>query len=162
MSTVTPKLGLVKPTTLEQYALSVLNNNADLIDQYAMQVDYGSSSVNNGTWNFTGCRFTRVRTDLRGIVIVELILTLTAVVVPSNTAATLDVAGVIPSGYRPVGHTSIPVLSALTSNAGVGQQVGIVLKTDGTFGIRSQAAGFTATAGSQIYSQHVYRWDGIL
>lgn len=32
MSTVTPRLNLVKPTTLEQYALSVFNNNMDLID----------------------------------------------------------------------------------------------------------------------------------
>lgn len=38
MSTVTTRLGLVKPTTLEQYALSVLNNNMDTIDQF--QIDF--------------------------------------------------------------------------------------------------------------------------
>lgn len=162
MSTVTPKLGLVKPAGLEQFSRATYNNNLDIIDAAAMQVDYGSSSVSNGTWDFTACRFTRVRTGTRGIVVVELILTLTAVVVPSNTAAVLSVASVIPAGYMPLSATSIPVLSALTSNAGVGQSVGITLKSDGSFGIRSQAAGFTATAGSQIYSQHLYRWDGVL
>jgi hypothetical protein len=154
--------GLEDPIGGEAHSRAMLSRNWGRLNDAMMQVDYGTSSISNGTWDFTACRFTRVRTGTRGIIVVELYLTLTAVVVPSNTSALLSVAGVIPVGYRPLGATSIPVLSALTSNAGVGQQVGVALKSDGSFGIRSQGAGFTATAGSQIYSQHVYRWDGVL
>jgi hypothetical protein len=153
---------LVKPTTLEQFALSTLNNNMDLIDAAAMKVDYAVGNVVDANWNFSASRWTRVRTGTRGIVVVETILTLAALAIPANTAAPLNVAGAIPSGYMPLGATSIPVVGALTSNAGVGQSIGIQYKSDGSFGIRSQAAGFTATAGSNIYAQCVYRWDGVL
>lgn len=38
MSTVTPKLNLVKPTTVEQFSLATLNNNMDIIDSNASSV----------------------------------------------------------------------------------------------------------------------------
>lgn len=161
MSTVTPKLNLVKPTTLEQYALSVFNNNMDIIDAAAMQVDM-VNSTGNGSIDYRGCRFTRVRTGNVGIIVVEIIVTFGSTVIPSNTAATLDVAGAVPAGYMPVSHTSIPVQAALTSNAGVGQQIAFAIKNSGAIGIRSQGAGFTTTSGSQTYAGYVYRWDGVI
>ena len=163
MSTVTPVLNLVKPTTLEQYSLSVMNNNMDLIDAAAMRVDEANSTISGSQWSFLGCRFTRVRTGLKGIVIAEMVVTfIAALAIPSNTAATSNVANVIPAGYRPQGKTSIPVESALTSNAGVGQHVGIALESDGNFGIRSAGAAFTSTTNSQFYFSTAYRWDGVL
>ena len=161
MSTVTPNLGLVKPTTLEQFALSVLNNNMDTIDAAAMQVDM-VNSAGNGAIDYRGCRFTRVRTGNVGIIVVEIIVTFGVTAIPSNTAATLDVAGAVPSGYRPVSHTSIPVQAALTSNAGVGQGIGFAIKDNGVIGVRSQGAAFSTTSGSQTYAGYVYRWDGVL
>lgn len=72
MSTVTPRLGLVKPTTLEQYALSVFTNNMDIIDSdTVMQSEWKPSWTNatlqnawvayaGGGGYFNGLRYRRV------------------------------------------------------------------------------------------------------
>lgn len=46
MSTVTPRLGLTKPAGIEQYSLSVINNNSDAIDAFMVNtVDKMSQGV---------------------------------------------------------------------------------------------------------------------
>ncbi len=129
---------------------------------HGMQIDYASSTYNDGTWNMTVCKFTRLRVGLFGIVVVDCVISLPAATLPANTATPTSLAGVVPAGYRLVTGASLPMETSTTANSGVGQGVHVGFKSDGSFLIRSAGAGFTLTAGSTMTWHTAWRWDGVL
>lgn len=162
MSTVTTLLGLVKPTTLEQYALSVMNNNMDLIDAASVQIDTASSTANWTNFSFLGSTFTRMRVGNEGIVVAHIqALVDTASTVPFNTQTGHDYANVAPAGYRPERLQSYTTF--VQSAAGRGDNVQCALDSLGNWYIRSNtASGFTTTFNAIVHCFWTYEWDGNL
>lgn len=162
MSTVTPRLGLVKPTTLEQFALSVLNNNMDLLDVACPRISTVNSAANAATWDFTNSKFTRIDFGNGNGIIVAYFSALvkTATALPINTAAGLAVTGVIPQGYQ--GNGSISYQQAIASGAGRGDEVQVLIQGgSSSWLVRSNTGvAYTTIVGSSINSAVVYQWDG--
>ena len=161
MSTVTPKLNLVKPTTLEQYALSVLNNNMDLLDAAAVQIDSVNSTANWTNFSFLSSRFTRVRIGTVGFVVAHIqALVDTAAAIPANTVTGDQYGNVVPAGYRPArtqGYTNF-VQVGPTNNIGTNAQCAI--DTLGNWYVRANGTGYTTTFASIIHCYWTYEWDG--
>lgn len=162
MSTVTPRLGLVKPTSVEQYALSVFNNNMDIIDEAVVHVDSAFSTADWTNFSFLLSRFTRVRTGNTGIVVAHIQAKVdTADTVPFNTQTGDDYGNVAPVGYRPERLQSYTTF--VQSAAGRGDNVQCALATDGSWFIRSNTAGgFTTTVNAIVHCFWTYEWDGNL
>ncbi len=162
MSTVTPNLGLVKPTTLEQYALSILNNNSDIIDASAVLIDTAASTANWTNFSFLGSVFTRVRIGTKGVVIAHVLaLVDTAHALPINTAAGANYGAVIPAGYRPKIRQSY--FTSIQHDATHGDAVQTSLETNGDWVVRSNGgSALTVTFAATIHCYCVYEWDGAL
>jgi len=163
MSTVTPLLNLVKPTTAEQFSLATYNNNLDLIDAKAAQYSEAQGTINGTNYDFRQSTFTRIRLGAtQGIVVTELIIIFkTAVSIPANNAASLLLsAAVCPPGYRP--NQNIGLLPSAVSAAGASGGLEVSMNSSGDVNIRSFGAGFTTTVNSQTEALMVYRWDGSL
>lgn len=168
MSTVTPRLGLVKPTTLEQYALSVLNNNADLIDAAAVLTATANSSYNTNSVSGLSSKFTRMATGAVGIIIAEIAVdfdNVGGIIIAANTAASTHLPAFIPAGFRPASTPhSFPVSAAsMVKNGGQGQIL-VCGPEAGTGDImfNTTAAAYTAPTGSDFNCFMCWRWDGSL
>lgn len=166
MSTVTPRLGLVKPTTLEQYALSVLNNNMDAIDAALV---LGATA--NGTYNTNGVagttsKFTRLSIASVGIVVAEIGVDFDnagGIVIAANTAASTHLPAFVPAGFRPAtAPHAFPIATvSINKNGGQGQTLGIGIEAStGDLLLNSTGVAYTAPTGSEINACLVYRWDG--
>jgi hypothetical protein len=129
---------------------------------HGLVIDYASSTYNDGTWNLTVTKFTRLRVGTFGIVVVDCVISLPGVSIPANTATPTTLAGVVPAGYRLVTGASLPLETSTTANSGVGQGVHVGFKADGSFLIRSAGSSFTLTAGSTMTWHTAWRWDGVL
>lgn len=162
MSTVTTLLGLVKPTTLEQYALSVFNNNMDLIDAASVQVDSVMSTANWTNFSFLNSSFTRVRVGNKGIVVAQVAaLVDVASTTPTNTQTGDNYGNVAPTGYRP--KRTLNYTPCIQSGNGRGDTVQCALSTAGDWFIRSNTgSGFLTTAAATVNSYWAYEWDGNL
>lgn len=135
MSTVTTRLGLVKPTILEQYALSVMNNNMDLIDaevvlQDEWKPDWNDLTPLSGTWvdyvggggYYSGIRYRAVgdMLHIQGMV---------------KSGAAGSVIATLPVGFRPE-HTGIFACEA----NGVGVLAMVIVDNGGVMSYRSGPA----------------------
>lgn len=161
MSTVTTRLGLVKPTTLEQYALSVLNNNADLIDTAMPRITTQAGTTDDANRSNLNAYFTRIEFgNGNGIIIANLFITLkTALVLNANTGANVvAMVAAVPAGYRP--PETVQNDLGLLSGVSRGDIVNIAIGPTGDLTMRSGAAGFTTTAGVSLVKQHTWKWSG--
>lgn len=134
MSTVTTRLNLVKPTTLEQYALSVMNNNMDLIDAGLVLQSEWKPAWNTltltATWvayaggggYFNGIRYRAVgdQLQIQGMV---------------KSGAAGSQIGVLPVGFRPE-YTGI---FACEANA-AGTLAMVIIDNSGVISYRSGPA----------------------
>lgn len=163
MSTVTPNLGLVKPTTLEQYALSVLNNNMDKIDLASAFYTTATSTLDTAACNCTGSIFTRIRIGAtQGIVVALIDCNFdTAVTLAANTAGGTVIGNVCPSGYMPA--TTLNMMAGVIAGNGRGDNIQWALTGGvGQLQIRSNGASFNTVVNSSMTGMCVYRWDGNL
>lgn len=163
MSTVTPNLGLVKPTTLEQYALSVLNNNMDILDAAAIHIDTVNSSADWTNFDFRQSVFTRIRVGNTGIIVAHILAIVdTATALPINTATGANYGNVAPVGYRPK-NLFQGYFPAIQSGAGRGDEVQAAIATNGDWLVRSNTgSALTPTVGAVVRQVIVYEWDGNL
>jgi hypothetical protein len=144
VSTVTPRLNLVKPTTLEQYALSVVNNNMDLIDaNTVMQSEWkpnwtdlptlgtGWSAYIGGGGYYSGIRYRRTgdMLQVQGMI---------------RNGAAGSTMFTLPLGWRP----QYTVIAPTEANA-AGTMAMLLWNIDGTVGYRS---GPTAPAYVNVYA----------
>lgn len=167
MSTVTPNINLTKPASIEQFSLALLNGNSDKIDANAFKIVTKNSTFNASNSNFTSSLFTRIWSGTKGIVIAQIngaFASGYSVVVPANTAEAIFYnADIVPADMRPKQQVGI-ITGAVFSNEARGDNLQILLATDGRMGIRSQGAGFTRSSGGalRLSWQTVYEWDGNL
>jgi hypothetical protein len=165
MSTVTPRLGLVKPTTLEQYALSVLNNNMDAIDAALVLGATSAGTYNTNNVSGLSSKFTRLSIASVGIIIAEIVIDFDnagGIVIAANTAASTNLPAFIPPGFRAQSTPhSFPVIgTSMVKNAGQGQTLSVGCNTSGDLLLNSTGAAYTAPTGSDFNINTVYRWDG--
>lgn len=165
MSTVTPRLGLVKPTTLEQFALSVLNNNMDTIDSALVIAAQANSTYNVNSVSALGSKFTRLSVASVGIVIGEFAIdfdNVGGIVIAANTAASTNLPNLVPAGFRPATTPhSFPIATvSMNKNGGQGQTLGCGINTSGDVLLNSTGVAYTAPTGSEINFMLTYRWDG--
>lgn len=172
MSTVTPKLGLVKPVAVEQFSLATYNNNLDLVDEFAVaneiRIDEAAGAYNINTVNGTQSLFTRIRFGpTAGIIFAKFSISFgaTTIAIPASTAAPVVLPGFVPAGYRGPNPNpaSIPLYALGTIvNAGSGASVHLGHKDNGDVIIRAFSTTFNTVSGTQLCWSTTYKWDGVL
>ena len=166
MSTVTPRLNLVKPTTLEQYALSVVNNNADLLDTSIPRVSTVASTIDTAAVSGINSRFTPIEWGGgNGVVIAQVVCVLkTSVTLPAWNANNLLIASnFCPAGYRPLMAGAQINHPGILQGSGRGDFIHWSINTDGEISMRNSTASTLATTANVIlFAFSCWQWNGVL